>query len=219
MRLLLIRHGQTPSNVLGLLDTAAPGAGLTELGRQQAEQVPVTLADARIDSIWVSTLLRTALTAAPLERTTGFPARLIDGLEEISAGDLENKSNKASVRTYLETAFAWAEGDLDRRMPGGPDGLAFFARYDAAIDVVAEGGGETAVVFSHGAAIRVWVAARAGNSDAASAEAHGLRNTGCVELEGSPSDGWTLVKWTETPVDGALSGAAAADPTGESLDD
>ena len=25
VRLLLIRHGQTPSNVLGLLDTALPG--------------------------------------------------------------------------------------------------------------------------------------------------------------------------------------------------
>ena len=31
MRLLLIRHGQTPSNVDYLLDTAVPGAGLTAL--------------------------------------------------------------------------------------------------------------------------------------------------------------------------------------------
>ncbi len=28
MRLLLLRHGQTPSNVGGLLDTAYPGPGL-----------------------------------------------------------------------------------------------------------------------------------------------------------------------------------------------
>ena len=30
MRLLLIRHGQTPANVRGELDTAAPGPGLTD---------------------------------------------------------------------------------------------------------------------------------------------------------------------------------------------
>ncbi|POC80683.1 histidine phosphatase family protein, partial [Vibrio vulnificus] len=36
MRLILIRHGQTESNVHRLLDTAMPGPGLTELGQQQA---------------------------------------------------------------------------------------------------------------------------------------------------------------------------------------
>lgn len=33
MRLLLIRHGETPTNVGYLLDTAVPGPGLTEIGR------------------------------------------------------------------------------------------------------------------------------------------------------------------------------------------
>ena len=31
---LLIRHGQTPSNVAGALDTGRPGPGLTALGRR-----------------------------------------------------------------------------------------------------------------------------------------------------------------------------------------
>ena len=35
MRLLLIRHGETPGNVLGQLDTAHPGPGLTDLGERQ----------------------------------------------------------------------------------------------------------------------------------------------------------------------------------------
>ena len=30
MRILFVRHGQTPANVRGLLDTAAPGPGLTK---------------------------------------------------------------------------------------------------------------------------------------------------------------------------------------------
>ena len=44
MRLLLIRHGQTPNNILGALDTGRPGAGLTELGREQARAIPAALA-------------------------------------------------------------------------------------------------------------------------------------------------------------------------------
>jgi broad specificity phosphatase PhoE len=37
MRLLLIRHAQTTSNVLHLLDTAEPGAALTEVGRHKLQ--------------------------------------------------------------------------------------------------------------------------------------------------------------------------------------
>lgn len=64
MRLILIRHGQTPSNVAFLLDTAVPGPGLTDLGEKQAAALPQTLADVDIDLLYVSTLTRTQLTAA-----------------------------------------------------------------------------------------------------------------------------------------------------------
>ena len=66
MRLILVRHGQTPANVLGQLDTAHPGPGLTERGFEQAERVPEALRGENIDAIYVSTLIRTQLTAAPL---------------------------------------------------------------------------------------------------------------------------------------------------------
>ena len=46
MRLTLVRHGQTPSNVLGLLDTAPPGPGLTDLGQLQAASVRTRAATA-----------------------------------------------------------------------------------------------------------------------------------------------------------------------------
>ena len=51
MKLLLIRHGQTPSNVRGLLDTGAPGAELTKLGHEQARALPKALDGEPIDSI------------------------------------------------------------------------------------------------------------------------------------------------------------------------
>jgi probable phosphoglycerate mutase len=63
MRLLLIRHAQTPANVLGQLDTGRPGPGLTRLGQRQASEIPVALGDGPIAAIFASPLVRTQLTA------------------------------------------------------------------------------------------------------------------------------------------------------------
>ena len=212
MRLLLIRHGQTPANVLGLLDTAHPGPGLTALGERQANAVAEALRARKIDGVFASTLVRTQLTALPFA-----PATVIDGLHEIEAGDLEGRSDRVSARTYLETAFAWGSGNLDARMPGATDGHAFFERFDRGISTVAREG--TAAVFSHGAAIRVWTAARAVNVPPIFAGTHYLENTGVVELDGSPEHGWTLISWAGAPVGGAsLADESAGDPIGEALD-
>ncbi|MCU1439485.1 MAG: Histidine phosphatase [Rhodoglobus sp.] len=219
MRLLLVRHGQTPSNVRGLLDTAVPGPGLTPLGLRQAAELPDGLAGRLVDAIFVSSLVRTRLTAEPLSMERGLDPIELPGVHEIAAGALELKSDRTSVRTYLETAFAWGLGRLDGRMPGGENGHEFFERYDESITRAARTS-DTAVVVSHGAAIRVWVAMRASNVPPSYAGDHELDNTGVVELEGSPSTGWRLLAWQGTPVGGAeLADATAEDPTGETLEE
>ena len=195
MRLILIRHGQTPSNVNRLLDTGVPGPGLTELGHEQAAALPDALADERIEALFVSTLVRTHLTAAPLAAAHGLQAHVRDGIREIVAGDLEMASDEESVKTYLTTSFGWSAGQTDLRMPGGEDGVEFLGRYDAVIDEVAATGVSTAAVVSHGAAIRAWVAARAANVEVEWAAEHALSNTGIVTLEGSPADGWKALTW------------------------
>ena len=224
MRLLLIRHGQTPANVLGLLDTAKPGPGLTELGMRQAAEIPDALRNEPIAAIFASELVRTQLTAAPLAADRGFDITILPGTHEIEAGDLEGLSDPASVRAYLATMFAWGLGDRDPVMPGGTDGHAFFARYDDAIARVSDSMARAedtlgaAVVVSHAAAIRVWVAGNARNVAPSFAADHDLRNTGIVELEGSPAEGWTLVSWQGNAV-GGLDDPQAEDPTGETLDE
>ncbi|MET0955686.1 MAG: histidine phosphatase family protein [Cryobacterium sp.] len=218
MRLLLIRHGQTPANVLGRLDTAHPGPGLTALGERQAAAIPEALRFESIDAVYASRLVRTQLTAGPLALDRSLDIQVGDGLHEIEAGSLEGRSDQTAVHAYMKTVFAWGAGDLDVEMPGGPDGQAFFDRFDADI-AVAAAGAHTAAVFSHGAAIRVWAAARATNVPPKFAGLHDLDNTGVVELSGSPEDGWTLISWAGVPLGGMpLVDADAADPTGEALD-
>lgn len=201
MRLLLIRHGQTPGNVLGQLDTGHPGPGLTELGHSQASAVAATLADADVGALYASTLVRTQLTAAPLSATAGVELEVLHGIHEIGAGDLELKSDRDSIHRYLETVYAWGLGDLAAAMPGGTDGNEFFGRFDSDVATIANSGVEVAAAFSHGAAIRVWVSSRARNITPAFGAEHALDNTGIVTLEGSVSEGWVLTNWAGTAID------------------
>jgi len=213
MRLMLIRHGQTPSNVVGALDTGRPGPGLTALGQAQAEAVPGALAEERIDAVYASPLIRTQLTAAPLAEARGLGIEIVEGLEEIVAGRWEMRNDMEAVRTYMETASRWAVGDLDAVIADGESGHEFFARYDAAIEKIAAANpGGAAVVVSHGAAIRVWAAARIAGVDLSEAAKWRIYNTGMCELDGDPVNGWHLVRWVREPLGGvALEDARALD--------
>ena len=215
MRLLLIRHGQTPGNVLGQLDTAHPGPGLTELGERQAAALARSLANEQIDRLYASPLIRTQITAAPLSSVRGLEIEVLEGLHEIEAGSLEKLTDKESHLRYLGTVFGWADGELHRRMPGGPSGHDFFERYDASIariaTAAASGAAGTVAVVSHGAAIRVWAGLRASNMEEGFAARHVLANTGIVALEGDPDAGWRLIHWDDSPV----GGLALLDPTAE----
>lgn len=201
MKLFLIRHGQTPGNVLGQLDTAHPGPGLTDLGHSQARDVATTLAVENVDALFASTLVRTQLTAAPISETQRLDVEVRKGLHEISAGDLELRNDRESVMRYRETIFAWGLGNLDATMPGGADGHEFFGRFDEDIEAIAQSGVGVAAAFSHGAAIRVWVSSRATNIAPSFGAENVLDNTGVVVLEGSANEGWTLNQWAGEPID------------------
>ncbi|WP_458246447.1 histidine phosphatase family protein [Streptomyces sp. MAI_2237] len=213
MRLLLVRHGQTPSNVGALLDTAVPGAPLTELGERQAAALPEALADEDIEALYVSTLVRTQLTAAPLAAARGLEPLVRDGIREVSAGDLEMlPGDSEHGLLYMKTVFAWAAGETELRMPGGESGTEALARYDAVVAEAAASGAGTVAMVSHGAAIRMWTAARADNVDVPFAAAHPLQNTGVVILEGTPRDGWKALSWAGALVAPAGEGGPAGRP-------
>lgn len=221
MRLLLIRHGQTPSNVIGALDTAFPGAELTALGHRQAAAVPSALADREIAGVYASRLVRTQLTAAPLAESVGVQTVVQEGLEEISAGDFEMAHDKTSVLGYIETVGAWVTGDLAHTMPGGADGHEFQGRFGTALErIAAEHDDDHLVtVFSHGAAIRVFTALATGMAPEVAADLH-IANTGAGLLEGSPGSGWQLRQWWSEPLGGAhLRDTSARDISGESAEE
>lgn len=198
MRLLLVRHGQTHSNIAHALDTAYPGAELTDLGRQQAERLAASLAGERIHVVAASTLLRAQQTAAPVAEARGLPVMTLEGLREIGAADLEMRTDRDSIDAFRQVMASWATGELDVEMPGGTSGHEFLGRFDEAIQAIEDigealsAGAVTALAVSHGSAIRTWIATHCEGVDAPGIARTNLVNTGMFIVEGSSRSGWRL---------------------------
>lgn len=204
MRLLLIRHGQTRSNQLGLLDTAPPGPELSPLGREQADRLADLLTAEPIDAVTASTARRAQQTATPLARRRGLAVEVADGLAEVAAGDWEMTGDPDLVRRYLDVLGHWMVGDLDLRTPGpaGESGAELFGRVDAAVAALVARGRPTQAVVAHGALLRTWASVRAVNLPPDFGAGRPLGNTGVIVLDrpdGDPGAGWTCRSWTGQP--------------------
>jgi broad specificity phosphatase PhoE len=218
MRLILIRHGQTASNVEGKLDTGIPGPGLTPLGTAQAAAIPSALEGESIEVLVASDMLRTQETIAPLAEATGLEVLVRGGIREISAGYLEMRNDEEAVELYLDTVMAWADGDFEPFITGGEHGRDAMARFDEVVGEIARTGVDTAVFVSHGAMIRTWAAWVSSNVDADYAGDHGLSNTAIVVLEGSPEHGWVTLTWSGEPLGGlAVTDDAADGPAADEV--
>lgn len=218
MRLLLMRHGQTHSNVSGALDTGTPGADLTDLGRTQANAAATVLADRGIEAIYCSTLVRTQQTAAPLAERLGRAPTIAPDLREIPAGDLEMRTDEESALAYRHVIARWLiDRELDVRLPGGENAHEFLDRFDTVVGAIRAADPRSALIVSHGAAIRTWVGLRVAAADAGhwrDRATEPLLNTGCIELEYDGS--WQIVDWHNHPLGGdLLDDTTAPDPTGE----
>jgi broad specificity phosphatase PhoE len=213
MRLILVRHGQTQSNIDHVIDTKAPGPGLTDLGRREAQALPVALRADRVDAIFASTLLRTQQTAEPLAAARGRVVTVRDGIREIEAGAFEGLTDRASVHDFVSTELAWVRGELERRMPGAQNGVETLGRFDEVVAEAYDADYSSVVFVSHGSIIRTWAGARADNVDVGFVRDNPLDNTGVVVLEGSPHGGWTVLTWMDRAIGGAgLDDEGAAGP-------
>lgn len=191
MRLLLIRHGRTASNVARLLDTAPPGAPLDDVGLDQARALADTLADEPIEAVYASDLIRSQQTAEPLALRHGLEVIVRAGVREIQAG--EDEMSADWVR-YLTTIISW-QSNIDTRIPGGETGREVLARFDAVLGEARAKGHRTIAVVSHGAMIRTWAATRATNLTLDFLRTTSLENTLVVDLVDAADGSWQVTRW------------------------
>ncbi|MBO0876524.1 MAG: histidine phosphatase family protein [Pseudonocardia sp.] len=214
--LVLVRHGQTESNVIKALDSRPPGPPLNELGRAQAEAVADALAAEQVTAVYASTAVRARQTAAPIAARHGLQVQVVEGVHEVFCGDLEGRSDLASREAFEDVYASWADGELDRRLPGGESARQLRERFLPVVARLwrrhAEDGpcGGLIVLVSHGAAIRLAAGALIGEN----AETRYVPNSGRVLLAPVPGSsagpgGWLLKFWEEgAPAPGDATGGA-----------
>ncbi|HXZ72167.1 MAG TPA: histidine phosphatase family protein [Streptosporangiaceae bacterium] len=155
--LLLVRHGESER---ASLDAPAPmvdgrsDPALAPEGREQAELVAARLAAAGIAAIYVTTLRRTAESAAPLAARLGLVPRVEAGLREVGLGEWEGGLFRKMVYEHHPTAMKmWAQESFEI-IPGAEPAAEFAARVrDAVGRLAAAHTGQRVAVFTHGGVI------------------------------------------------------------------
>src|SRR5437763_11761641 len=101
LRLHLVRHGQTPSNVHMALDSRPPGPPLTEEGQRQAGELAAVLATEPIVAVYASAAVRAQQTAAPVAAAHGRRVRVVDGVHEDCGSALEGRNDRYELARFL----------------------------------------------------------------------------------------------------------------------
>jgi probable phosphoglycerate mutase len=154
---VFVRHGESEA-----VDPERPfplvgGRGdppLSVLGQQQAVRVADRLAITRVDAIYVTSLRRTADTAAPLAARLGFAPQVEPALSEVYMGEWDGGIYRQRVADGDPLALQMVEEERWDVIPGAESNSAIAARVGPAIARIAEHHpNERVVCFSHGGAI------------------------------------------------------------------
>jgi broad specificity phosphatase PhoE len=201
-RLVLLRHGRTEWNHTGRAQGHAD-VPLDEVGEAQAKAVAPVLAALSPVAVWSSDLARAAGTAAVVAAEAGMEPQLDPRLREFDVGPHRTGlTNEQYAVAHPAEHAALVAGDL-AAVPGRETPGDVLARFLPALTSYADGlsDGETGVVVSHGAALRVAVPAFLDWRHEVGESLGVLANCGWVVLEHAAStwtggvEQWRLTAW------------------------
>lgn len=155
--MVLVRHGESEAAVEGEEFELADGHGdppLSSDGRAQAELVGQRLAGERVDAIYVTTLRRTAETAAPLAGRIGIEPTVEADLREVFLGDWEGGTFRQKIADGDPIAVRMYEEQRWDVIPGAEPSATFAARVRAGVERIASAHpDQRVVVVAHGGTI------------------------------------------------------------------
>ena len=160
--LLLIRHGRSTANAMGVWQGQMEFP-LSNEGRVQARSVGKALAGERIDGIYSSPLGRAFETAEIIVRETNFPGAVvpIEGLTERRGGLLEGttRAEREARNPELMNRFLILPEEERWTLAGAEIDEEILHRFERAIsDIRARhASGARMVVVSHGGVMRVFL--------------------------------------------------------------
>ncbi len=195
---LLVRHGQTAPMTTGDYPRTGTGQGnpeLTERGFRQAAAVAERLAGAGIQAIYVSSLIRTQQTAAPLVERTGLRPVVVAELREVQLGEWEGGEFRRRLEQRDPLMLALMSTGRWSLAPGGEDDVAFAERVRTGLLAVQAGHpGQRVAVICHGGVIGQAIALATGCGPMAFAQS----DNGSITQLIMHSDVWVVRRYNDT---------------------
>jgi len=162
---LLVRHGQTESNITGFF-MGWSNEDLSDLGYAQAQRLSSRLASLPIASVYTSPLKRAYNTALILAKPHNLEPKVLDDLIEIRLGDWQGLHRDEISQRWPEL---WQQSRIDPSEVTLPNGESFQQVTDRAVRafemIVADNQDKQAVMVTHEVVIRVLVAHVLGTSN------------------------------------------------------
>lgn len=199
-RLVLLRHGRTAWNESGRAQGHAD-VGLDGTGHAQAAAAAPYLASLAPVALWCSDLARARQTCAYLVHETGLDPKYDERLREFDVGDRQGLTGEEFAARFPGVQAAWLRGDD----AGGIDGAESTADVEARmLPALREclgslAAGETGLVVTHGAALRVGMVGLLGWPAHLAAGLRGMDNCAWATLEEvEPAGPLRLVSYNES---------------------
>ncbi len=144
----LLRHGETTHSTGAGRYCGVCAASLTPCGAAQAAALARTLAPHPLAALYVSSLARSAATAAPLAQALGLTPRIEPALDELNYGAWEGLTRAEAAARDPEHFARWQADPASTAPPGGETLRALADRVRPAFDAIAARhvGAEVAIV-------------------------------------------------------------------------
>ena len=183
-RLILLRHGRTAWNESGRAQGHAD-IELDRTGHVQAEAVARHLAAEGVGAIWSSDLARARQTAAYVASSCGVPPKYDERLREFDVGQRQGLTLDEFAERYPGGYAAWVRGEGLIPVKGGEVSEDVERRIVPALRecLVSLARGETGLVVTHGAAMKVAVAGLLGWPQDLTISLKGVDNCAWVVVE------------------------------------
>jgi 2,3-bisphosphoglycerate-dependent phosphoglycerate mutase len=196
--ILLIRHGESlparPGEQFPMLRGQADPP-LDPRGEQEAELVAERLADQHLDAIYVTSLQRTAQTAAPLAARLGMDPIVEPDLTEVHLGEWEGPAfriNVSQAHPIAQELFTTQRWDV---IPGAESSEALEQRVRQGLErIAAKHPDRRVAVFTHGGIIGTVAAMATGSQPFAFLGADNGSITHLIIME----DRWMLRRFNDT---------------------
>lgn len=151
-RLLLVRHGESVTNLTNAFSCLHVDYPLTAEGVLQARETATMLRHSAPRRIFTSPLRRARETAAILAEGCGISTTVVEDFREVNVGDLEREPpSDEAWALHDRIVKSWAQGNAFARFPSGEDYRSLLLRFRRGLlRVCAETGKGTGVVVGHG---------------------------------------------------------------------